>query len=498
MQSRRVPTSKQSPTHQISSMKSERPHIGKTMQRSFRTQKMQLSPIRKKLAQVLSETELNKTTVHNAVTKGFANGSSQSLMKMIRSTRSLNVTESTVNLSALQPPKRLPNKLTPVKRRDNSSDEVELPLPGFKVAQVLAHELTEFEQKEVLEYPEVYFVGKLTAKRVPCETKENHGFDDERGNYMMAYDDHLDYRYEIKKLLGRGSFGQVVECYDHKRKVMVAVKVVTNSPKFRKQSKVEVSILEFLNRSTQSEHIVRMKACFSFRNHICIVLELLSSNLYQLVKLNKHRGFSPQLVKRFTAQLVSSLVTLHSFGIAHCDLKPENVVLADSTRSLIKLVDFGSSCYENHTIYSYIQSRYYRAPEVILGLPYGCPIDMWSLGCIIIELTNGIPVMAGDNEYDQLLSIMEILGLPPQGVVTRSPRFHHFFKTPDEPIIKPNKKGQLRRPASLSLAEVVKTGDESLLDFIRRCLDWDAETRLTPEDAAAHPYVQEDLTSAKS
>lgn len=81
-----------------------------------------------------------------------------------------------------------------------------------------------------------------------------------------------------------------------------------------------------------------------------------------------------------------------SFQIIHCDLKPENILLAQPNRSAIKVIDFGSSCFQDKRMYTYIQSRFYRAPEVILGLPYGPPIDMWSTGCILVELYTGTSV----------------------------------------------------------------------------------------------------------
>jgi dual specificity tyrosine-phosphorylation-regulated kinase 2/3/4 len=364
-------------------------------------------------------------------------------------------------------------------------------MSGVEAEKVFRHELTKYEQQEILDFKEVYYLGKLEAKQSHTKTKENLGYDDEAGNYLMVSADHLEYRYEIRRLLGRGSFGQVAECFDHRRKILVAVKVVTSSSKFRKQSKIEVAILEFLNRSSQSEHIVRMKASFSFRRHICIVFELLSLNLHQLNKFNKFRGFSPANIKIITGQIVSALVTLRTYGVAHCDLKPENVILTDNSRGLFKLIDFGSSCFEDKTVYSYIQSRYYRAPEVILGLSYGCPIDMWSLGCIIAEMVNGAPIFAGDCEADHLLAIMEVLGLPPQELIAASVHQSSYFKTFTEPIIKPNKQGCMRRPWSSDLATAVNTSSPNLLDFIRRCLTWDSKARLTPEEAAQHIWLQE-------
>jgi dual specificity tyrosine-phosphorylation-regulated kinase 2/3/4 len=91
---------------------------------------------------------------------------------------------------------------------------------------------------------------------------------------------------------------------------------------------------------------------------------------------------------------------MHKFEIVHCDLKPENVLLRRPNKSQIKLIDFGSSCFEQERYYTYIQSRFYRAPEIMLGIQYTRAIDMWSYGCIVYECFCGIPLFAGENERD--------------------------------------------------------------------------------------------------
>ena len=121
---------------------------------------------------------------------------------------------------------------------------------------------------------------------------------------------------------------------------------------------------------------VHMLEYFVFREHLCIVFELLSFTLYDLLKANNFRGFSITLVRRFAIQVISGLMFLKSSRIIHCDLKPENIVLINPKESSIKIIDFGSSCFEDERIYYYIQSRIYRAPEVILGVPYTTSIDM--------------------------------------------------------------------------------------------------------------------------
>ncbi|RWS01318.1 dual specificity tyrosine-phosphorylation-regulated kinase 2-like protein [Dinothrombium tinctorium] len=105
----------------------------------------------------------------------------------------------------------------------------------------------------------------------------------------------------------------------------------------------------------------------------------------------------------------------------------ENILLRHKGGSSIKVIDFGSSCFAHQRVYTYIQSRFYRAPEVVLGLPYGPAIDIWSLGCILAELYTGYPLFPGENEADQLSCIMEILGTPPSSVLESATRRRLFF-----------------------------------------------------------------------
>ncbi len=140
------------------------------------------------------------------------------------------------------------------------------------------------------------------------------------------------------------------------------------------------------------------------------------------------------LIRRFAVQLIDSLCFLRRHSIIHCDLKPENILLEQANKSSIKLIDFGSSCFSHERIYTYIQSRFYRAPEIMLGIPYTTGIDIWSLGCILAELYTGTtalsqigyPLFPGENEPEQMSMIMEVNGLPPKGMldVTTSESTH--------------------------------------------------------------------------
>jgi hypothetical protein len=157
--------------------------------------------------------------------------------------------------------------------------------------------------------------------------------------------------------------------------------------------------------------------------------------------------------------MLHTLRYLARHAIVHCDLKPENILLCQPGRSAVKVIDFGSSCFEAQPVYTYIQSRFYRSPEVILGLPYFCAIDMWSFGCILAELYCGQPLFAGENEVEQLACIMEVLGVPPASLVSECSRRKQFFDAEGHPRIVANSKGKKRRPASKDLLSTLRCTD---------------------------------------
>jgi len=140
------------------------------------------------------------------------------------------------------------------------------------------------------------------------------------------------------------------------------------------------------------------------KNHQCIVFEPLAKTLYQLLVNTKFRGLQLDAVRSFAKRLLQALAYLArpDVDIIHCDLKPENVMLENPKRSGVKLIDFGSACKSSEKSYTYIQSRFYRSPEVILGLPYSVAIDMWSLGCMLVEMYTGEPLFAGSDEVNMV------------------------------------------------------------------------------------------------
>lgn len=351
-----------------------------------------------------------------------------------------------------------------------------------------------FERGEIVDYREVYFTGTRTAQKVVGDlnaASANFGYDDERGDYNIIEGDHLAYRYEVVDLLGKGSFGQVVRCIDHKTGILVAVKIIRNKKRFHQQALVEVNILQKLKEwdRNRQHSVVNFDQEFYFRGHLCISTDLLGMNLYEFIKAHDFRGFSLKLIRRFTKQLLGTLRLLNGHKVIHCDLKPENVLLAHPMHSEIKVIDFGSSCFENEKVYTYIQSRFYRSPEVILGMSYGMPIDMWSLGCILAELYTGYPIFPGENEQEQLACIMEVFGPPERHLIEKSSRKKLFFDSMGKPRLTISSKGRRRRPSSKDLRSALKCDDEAFLDFIARCLRWDPAKRLNPHEATVHEFI---------
>lgn len=257
-------------------------------------------------------------------------------------------------------------------------ENLELPITAATALQLFLPHLSLYEQGEILEYKEIYFLGLGVKKIKPNLNAPNQGFDEERGDYNLIAGDQIAYRFEIKEILGKGSFGQVCKCFDHKNQEYVAVKIIRNKRRFHRQAAVEVKVLQHIKKHDPDEfsNAIHLKDHFIFRKHLCISFELLSMNLYELMKSNSFQGFSLNLIRRFALQLLYCLRFAHDHKIVHCDLKPENILLKQSDKSGIKVIDFGSACFENEKIYTYIQSRFYRAPEIILGIDYTMAIDM--------------------------------------------------------------------------------------------------------------------------
>ncbi|XP_066529529.1 dual specificity tyrosine-phosphorylation-regulated kinase 4-like isoform X2 [Hoplias malabaricus] len=370
-----------------------------------------------------------------------------------------------------------------------------LPMRPQDVQKNFGQRLTVFEQQEVLGYSEIWYLGLKANKIHGCLGKaHNHGYDDRHGAYKEVIHDHLAYRYEVLGFIGKGTFGQVFKCRDHKTQKMVAIKIIRNNPSHHKQGTVEQKMLSYLRSKNidSAYNVIRMEEFFYFRNHLCFTFDLMGQNLHDKIKKEGSQGFSQEKVRHFAQMLLKSLKILKENKIVHSDLKPGNIVESQDGQG-VTVVDFGCSYYEDFRARTGIGTRFYRPPELILGQTSSCAIDMWSLGCILAELHMGSPLFPGADEKDQIERIAEVLGLPPAYVLQTGLRRHQFFDAYGS--LHYRTEGNNRKPGSVDLASVLKTDDLKFVGFIKHCLMWDPKMRLTPEKALRHPWIQGGTTT---
>ncbi|XP_061076812.1 homeodomain-interacting protein kinase 1-like isoform X3 [Conger conger] len=329
--------------------------------------------------------------------------------------------------------------------------------------------------------------------------------------------------YEVLEFLGRGTFGQVAKCWKRGTNEIVAIKILKNHPSYARQGQIEVNILGRLSTENADEfNFVRSYECFQHKNHTCLVFEMLEQNLYDFLK---HSKFSPLLLKCIRPvlqQVATALMKLKSLGLIHADLKPENIMLVDPLRQpyRVKVIDFGSASHVSKAVCStYLQSRYYRAPEIILGLPFCEAIDMWSLGCVIAELFLGWPLYPGASEYDQIRYISQTQGLPAEYLLSAGTKTSRFFnrgpdssyplwrlKTPAEHEGEMGIKSkearkyifnclddmmQVNMSTNLEGTDMLaeKADRREFIDLLKKMLTLDADKRITPMKTLAHPFV---------
>jgi dual specificity tyrosine-phosphorylation-regulated kinase 2/3/4 len=356
-----------------------------------------------------------------------------------------------------------------------------------------ASALTAYEAKEIQQYPTVYYAGQRCSRKVhgvELAGTNNHGYDDAQGDFKVVMDDHVAFRYQVLAPLGRGSFGQVSKAIDHKTGKQVALKIIKNKKKFHEQAVIEVKVLKHLNAKDVdgSYNVVRMLNSFKFRNHMVIAFELQGMSLYDLHKTHRFAPMTEAAIRTFARQMLQTLVLTHKEHVVHCDLKPENVLLEPGSKTKLCVIDFGSSCFDSERLYTYIQSRFYRAPEILLGIPYTPAIDVWSLGCMLAEFSNGYPLFPGESETQQMLLVMETLGLPPRSMLDRAPRRKVFFDANNAPKLTPNARGKTPRPSTKNLADFLQSANPDFLDLLKGLLEYEPERRLTPSEALRHPF----------
>ncbi|KAL3724887.1 hypothetical protein ACJRO7_029973 [Eucalyptus globulus] len=259
----------------------------------------------------------------------------------------------------------------------------------------------------------------------------------------------------------------------------------------------EIKLLKYVNKHDPGDkyHLLRLYDYFYYREHLLIVCELLKANLYEFHKFNRESGgevyFTMPRLQSITIQCLEALRFLHGLGLIHCDLKPENILVKSYSRCEVKVIDLGSSCFETDHLCSYVQSRSYRAPEVILGLPYDKKIDVWSLGCILAELCTGNVLFQNDSPATLLARVIGIIGPLNQDMLAKGRDTYKYF-TKNHMLYERNQdtnRLEYLIPKKTSLRHRLPMGDQGFIDFVSHLLEVNPKKRPTAADALKHPWL---------
>ncbi|KAM6288937.1 homeodomain-interacting protein kinase 4 [Aegotheles albertisi] len=327
--------------------------------------------------------------------------------------------------------------------------------------------------------------------------------------------------YEVVATVGKGTFGEVTRGWRRSTGEMVAIKILKNQGHYGQVAKNELKLLQVLRDvDTERSHIIRCLDFFSDGPRTYLVFELLEQNLFDFQKQNNFSPLPVRHIRTITAQVLAALVKLKELSIIHADLKPENIMLVDHHRYpfRVKLIDFGSASVFadiRHVKEPYVQSRFYRAPEILLGLPFCEKMDIWSLGCVVAELHLGWPLYPGANEYDQVRYICSTLGLPRGDLLRAAGKTGSFFqraphpmgswqlKPPEKELVRPVERrkyvfSSLDQLAAVNVRPVSYPGPEVLaeqcdlrgmVELVKRMLTWDSHKRIPPNAALKHPFI---------
>jgi serine/threonine protein kinase len=310
--------------------------------------------------------------------------------------------------------------------------------------------------------------------------------EDAKGRCRCRRGDAIGRRYEVMYELGAGAFGNVYCAKDHKHDRDVALKIIRNKPAYHRQGLIEAEVLSRL-RTLRSPCVVQMLRTFEFAQHKCIVMEMLGINLYQLLRDRGHRGLDsddPRL-KVIARDTATGLRAIRQAGVIHADLKPENIVISPDQNS-VKIIDLGSAMLrERARHYTYVQSRYYRSPEAILGIDTGISYaaDMWSYGCVLYEMYEGSPLFPGRSEAHMIGLQDAVLGPPPIDLVHSCRKSGHFL-TQHGVAVRP--RWPYANPAAFFSR---RWACAPLADLVMQCLDWLPTGRILPGEALQHPYI---------
>jgi serine/threonine protein kinase len=294
-------------------------------------------------------------------------------------------------------------------------------------------------------------------------------------------------------------------------KQTICMKIIENNKDYFDQSVDEIKLLKYvnLNGPVDEKNVLRYYDFFYHKEHLFIVTELLKDNLYEYSKFNRENEdfiyFTLGRLQKITVQVLTALDYIHSLHLIHSDLKPENILIKSFSKTEVKVIDFGSSCFTHDQLSSYVQSRSYRAPEVILGCKYDYKIDIWSLGCILAEMLTSYVLFQNDSIQGLLARVVGIIGPIPEMLMKSGKLVGNFFtkegliyqepkedgdKDTSRTHSKSNASARVPRkcengnspihiliPKTTSLQHRLKTDDENFIDFVRWLLEIDPQRR---------------------
>lgn len=474
--------------------------------------------------------------------------------------------------------------------------------------------LTNREKFEIQSKNEIYYI----RQKRPNNNSNNEHVDQDSEFFNFVKNDHIDFRFQQIAKLGKGAFGLVIKCYDHKYHRLVAVKLVRDTPCMHKQILLEkkaLSTLKSLGDDPSQHHLVQVYDLFELKcysdkvnnknndqkplkdkhsshsqrsemslvdetnkelsclpdifskkepntaninqnenvddkesrainstavkkeqntvinqniaknvvnpnqdkitknniklynndkdhhqtfhvvsTYYVFVMELLSNDLEKGLKSKGHSIDLPKL-PLIARQIADSIGYLHSLGFIHCDIKPENILWSSVRRTNIKLTDFGCCCQVDHRLFEYVQTRYYRSPEIILGLSYGQEVDVWSFGCLIPELYTNKVLFKGEDEFEMMQLFMSVLGEPPQSLYENGTQKKNYFDDENKPIVRPNSHGVIHPISSNSISAILMQEAQNdpqikgLIELVELCLKWDPKERITMKDLLVHPWI---------
>lgn len=337
-------------------------------------------------------------------------------------------------------------------------------------------------------------------------------WDDPDGYYRIILGELIDGRYEVQSNLGKGMFSGVVRALDNKTGKLVAIKLIRSNEIMKRAGLKEIDILQKLATADPEDkkHMIRLERSFEHKGHLCMVFENLSINLREVLKkFGRDVGINLKAVRSYAQQMFLGLSLMKKCNILHADLKPDNVLVND-TRTLLKICDLGSAGdASDNEITPYLVSRFYRAPEIMLGMQYDFGIDIWSIGCTLFELYTGKILFTGRSNNQMLKSIMECRGKFSLKMLKKAEFAGLHFddnllfrslekdKVTNKEVIRmlnflrPTRDLKTRlMAAAKGLGETDMKEVNLFADLLDRCLALNPEKRITPNEALKHPFVQ--------